>query len=176
MLDQMNDPDGQQPEREVSLGRHKAQCSVCKHTQREEIEEAWLNWTGLATIEFKYKVSRDSVYRHAHALGLFSKRRRSLIPAYERIIERGDTVNYNGSNIIAALRALEELIQAEKEAEAAQAADPKPVFEETSAKESDNGAVGGSVVTLLDPTPGAGSGQGQREEKQPQGLEPTAVQ
>lgn len=171
----MNDPEGQQPERDVSLGRHKAQCSICKHPQCEEIEEAWLSWIGVATIESKYKVSRDSVYRHAHALGLFSKRRRSLIPAYERIIERGDTVNYNGSNIIAALRALEKLIQAEHEAEAAQTEDPKPAFEETSAKESDNAAVGGSLVALLNQMPGTGPGQGQKEENEPQGPASTEV-
>ena len=171
-----NDTKGQPTEREVSRGRHMAQCSICKHPQREEIEETWLNWTGLATIEFKYKVSRDSVYRHAHALGLFSKRRSNLIPSYERIVERGDTISYSGSNIISALRELEKLIQVEKAAEAVQSADPKPASQETPAKESDNGVVAGSLVTLLDEMPGAQPGQGQNEEKEPQGPEPTDVQ
>jgi hypothetical protein len=165
-----------QTEREVSLGRHRAQCSICRHPQRDEIEEAWLDWTGLATMECKYKVSRDSIYRHSRAFGLDTKRRRNLIPAYEHIVERGDVVGYNGSNVISALRELAKLISAQEAAEAAQSADPKPAAQGTTGKERDNGALAGSLTALLDETPGLEPGQGQNEQEEPQGPEPPTVQ
>jgi len=28
----------------VNQGRHEAQCSICKHAQREEIEHEFLTW------------------------------------------------------------------------------------------------------------------------------------
>ena len=28
----------------VNIGRHQAQCSVCKHPERDEIELAWIEW------------------------------------------------------------------------------------------------------------------------------------
>ena len=59
----------------VNLGRHAAVCKICTHTQREEIERAFINWESPAAITKQYGLrNRASVYRHAHALGLFPKR------------------------------------------------------------------------------------------------------
>jgi hypothetical protein len=145
-----DDPNGQQPEdRKVNLGRHKAQCTICKHPNCKEIEEAWLNWSSPAKIEYDYRVSRDALYRHCHALGLFSKRRKNLIRPYERIVERMDGVDFNGANVISALKEIEKLDSAEKASDAAQSADPKPAAQETTAKGSDSCALGGSSTRTL---------------------------
>jgi hypothetical protein len=66
---------------------------VCTHARREEIDLAFVNWISPARIARKYRVSRDSIYRHAHALSLFDKRRRNVRTALERIIEKAGEVN-----------------------------------------------------------------------------------
>ncbi len=94
-----------QDELAVGLGRHKAQCSVCKHPDREEIEREWVGWGNTTVIADVYELTRDSLYRHAHALDLFRKRQKNLKGAYEKIIERLDIASVSGSTILAALKA-----------------------------------------------------------------------
>ena len=72
----------------VNTGRHEYHCTICSHAKREEIERSFLNWTSPSRISEQYSVSRDSIYRHAHALGLMDKRRRNIRAALEQIIER----------------------------------------------------------------------------------------
>lgn len=48
---------------------------------------------------------RSSVYRHAHALGLFAKRQRNVRAALERIIERAGEVDVTASAVVAAVQA-----------------------------------------------------------------------
>ena len=75
----------------MSLGRHKRACSICAHKQLEEVENAFISWRSPAAIAEEFGLSdRASVYRHAHALGLFQKRQRNIRAALERIIERVD--------------------------------------------------------------------------------------
>ena len=62
----------------VSRGRHEYQCSICSHAQRAEIEEAFVNWVSPGRIAKEHGVSRDAVYRHAHALSLMEPRRRNV--------------------------------------------------------------------------------------------------
>ncbi len=71
---------------EVNLGQHQRTCSLWAHQQREEIEAAFIGWRSPAAIAEEYGVAdRASVYRHAHALGLFQKRQRKVRAALERI-------------------------------------------------------------------------------------------
>src|SRR3954464_11905905 len=79
-------------EKPVNQGRDEYHCQVCTHARREEIELAFVNWTSPARIAKEYRVSRDSIYRHAHALTLFEKRRRNVRAALETIIERAGEV------------------------------------------------------------------------------------
>ena len=92
---------------QVSLGRHRRNCKICIHEKCVDIEADFVNWKSPAAIakDFKLK-SRMNVYRHAHALGLFEKRRRNLRAVLERIIERVDEVEVNASAIISAVQAL----------------------------------------------------------------------
>jgi hypothetical protein len=54
----------------VSKGRHEHQCRICSHPKQYEIEQAFVARVSPALIAERYSVSRDGVYRHAHALGL----------------------------------------------------------------------------------------------------------
>lgn len=90
----------------VSLGRHKRNCSVCSHTRCDEIESEFVSWKSPATIAAEFGLSdRASVYRHAHALGLFAKRQRNIRAALERIIEKAGEVDVTASAVVAAVQA-----------------------------------------------------------------------
>jgi hypothetical protein len=90
----------------VSLGRHQRNCSVCSHVQREEIEAAFIAWRSPAAIAGEYGLAdRASVYRHAHAFGLFPKRQRNVRAALERIIEKAGEVDVTASAVVVAVQA-----------------------------------------------------------------------
>ena len=90
-------------------GRHEANCRVCSHPQREEIETEWCAWGNTTRLAKEYALSRDSFYRHCHALGLFDKRRRNLRAALERIVEQAESVEVSASSVVAAATALAKL-------------------------------------------------------------------
>lgn len=95
-----------QSEKPVNLGRHRRSCSVCAHARREEIEGDFIGWRSPATIAAEYGLAdRTSVYRHAHALGLFEKRKRNIRAALERIIEKAGEVDVTASAVVAAVQA-----------------------------------------------------------------------
>jgi hypothetical protein len=89
----------------VRQGRHEYHCKICSHPKREEIEQAFLTWTSPISIAKDFGVSRDSVYRHAHALSLLDKRRRNLHSALERIIERAGEVEVSATAVVSAVAA-----------------------------------------------------------------------
>ncbi len=90
----------------VSLGRHQRNCTVCAHVQRDEIEAEFIAWRSPAAITTEYGLAdRSSIYRHAHALGLFQKRQRNIRAALERIIERAEGVEVTASAAVAAIQA-----------------------------------------------------------------------
>jgi hypothetical protein len=92
--------------RTISLGRHKTNCKVCAHEQREEIEARFVGWQSPATIAREYKLAdRSSIYRHAHALGLLEKRKRNVQAALECIIERANEVEVTAPAVVAAVQA-----------------------------------------------------------------------
>jgi hypothetical protein len=85
--------------------RHELQCSICSHAERGEIEREFTSWASPNRIAKAHKVSRDAVYRHAHALGLFEKRRTNVRAALERIIECSGDVKVNAAAVVAAVGA-----------------------------------------------------------------------
>ena len=94
----------------VSLGRHKRNCSICHHPQREEIEEEFVAWSSPESLARQYALSdRASVYRHAHALGLFVQRRRNVRAALERIIEKAADVDVTSAAVVSAIQALSKI-------------------------------------------------------------------
>jgi len=91
--------------RSVSQGRHEARCLICAHKEREEIEQSFVAWVSPAKIAEEHGVSRDGVYRHAHAFGLMEKRRRNVRAALERIIEKAGEVEVNAASVVSAVSA-----------------------------------------------------------------------
>ena len=90
----------------MSLSRHKRNCSICAHEKRNEIEAEFVAWRSPEALAQEYGFAdRASVYRHAHALGLFVKRQRNIRAALERIIERVGDVEITCSAVVAAIQA-----------------------------------------------------------------------
>ena len=95
-----------QPEKHVNLGRHEYMCKICSHPQRQEIERDFINWKSPVAITIEYVLAdRASVYRHAHALGLFAKRQRNIRAALEKLIEKAGEVEVNAAAVVGAIQA-----------------------------------------------------------------------
>ena len=93
-------------QRGVSRGRHEKLCAICKHPKREEIENDFIHWHSPVEITKTYRLGdRSTVYRHAHAFGLFAKRRRNIRAALEGIIERAGEVEITAASVVAAVQA-----------------------------------------------------------------------
>jgi hypothetical protein len=79
---------------------------VCRHMNCAEIETDFIAWRSPAAIAKEYELSdRSSIYRHAHAIGLFSKRQRNIRAALERIIEKAGEVEVTAASVVAAVQA-----------------------------------------------------------------------
>jgi hypothetical protein len=90
----------------VNLGRHRRQCTICQHPDREEIEADFTAWRSPVLIAEEYGLSdRKTVYRHAHALDLFPKRGRNIRAALESIIEKAGEAEVSASAVVAAVQA-----------------------------------------------------------------------
>src|SRR6266478_4360655 len=98
-------PPASQSPSTVSLGRHAYQCTICSHLKLNEIEQAFVNWASPSELAQEYLVSRDAIYRHAHALNLIDIRRRNVRAALERIIERAGEVEVNAAAVVSAVSA-----------------------------------------------------------------------
>jgi len=109
----------------VNLGRHQAQCSICRHPHRQEIEDAWVGWGYTGQIAKDFDVSRDSVYRHANATGLYAKRQANFKMIPEKVLERVDWIQIEGSSFASILKEYVKIISLEKESQAARPSDPK---------------------------------------------------
>src|SRR2546428_5468483 len=122
----------------VNLGRHAAVCKICTHTQREEIERAFINWESPAAITKQYGLrNRASVYRHAHALGLFPKRQRNVRAALEMIIERVGEVEVNAASVVSAVGAYARINATGQWVERSEHLDLNQLFDRMTAAELD---------------------------------------
>jgi len=90
----------------LDLSRHERRCSVCQHPERDAIEEAFLDWRPITRITSEFKLpGRTSIYRHAHAFGLFPQRSRNLRFALGLVIEKAEYVTATAEGIVSAVRA-----------------------------------------------------------------------
>jgi hypothetical protein len=70
--------------------RHSANCTVCHHPQRAEIEHLFLEWQSPSKIAKQYRLgSRQAIFRHARAMDLFSERTDNARGTLRAVIERG---------------------------------------------------------------------------------------
>lgn len=152
---------GEKADAPVNLGRHRAQCSICRHPRCEEIEEARVDWGYPVQIAKAFGVSRDSIYRHARALNLYLKRRANSKMICEKVLERVDRTGFTGSNFILMFIEYRKMILAEEKAKAERPSDAKTVQPDTT-QQLDAPIPDGSPANLVEETESANS-------KEPQG-------
>jgi len=76
----------------ADLKHHQLRCSICRSESQGQIEEAFISWESVDVIAGTYAIPRCSVYRHAHATGLFARRDRNIRRALGLLIHRADKV------------------------------------------------------------------------------------
>jgi hypothetical protein len=139
-----------------SLGRHEHGCRVCAHTRRSEIEQDFIAWKSPAEIAREYQLrDRATVYRHAHALGLFPKRSRNLRGALEQIIERASEVDVSASAVVAAIQAYAKINAAGQWIERSEQVNLNDLFERMSLEELEAYAKDGILPHWFSRTVGA---------------------
>lgn len=126
-------------------GRHEHQCRICQHPKREEIERAFIGWVSPAQIAKKYSVSRDGIYRHAHACGLMDKRRRNVRAALERIIERAGDVDVTAAAVVAAIQAYSKINASGQWVERSEHVNLNELFERMTREEMEAYATAGAL-------------------------------
>jgi hypothetical protein len=160
----------------VNLGRHQAQCTICKSPNRQEIEEMWIDWVHASHIASVYNVSRDAQYRHAHALDLFGKRKKNITRALEQIIERVGEVSPSGSAIVSAIQLYTKINSTGQRSEQAQSTNPMELFGRMSPEERELFARDGSLPEWYSRAKGATPSDGQDGEKESQVTETKRLQ
>ena len=89
----------------AALARHARKCTVCRHPEREAIEDDFLRWHSPEDVAEDYGIADHcSVYRHVHATGLFERRRQTIRLALEPLLERAHTVRVTAGAVISAVR------------------------------------------------------------------------
>jgi hypothetical protein len=84
--------------------RHDRKCCVCRHPERDEIENEFLRWRSPERIAQDYGIANHcSIYRHAHATGLFAERATHLKLSLAPLIERAVTVPVTADSIVRAI-------------------------------------------------------------------------
>ena len=140
----------------VSLGRHQRTCSVCAHAHREEIESAFIGWRSPAAIADEFGLAdRASVYRHAHALGLFPKRQKNIRAALERIIEKVGEVDVTASAVVAAVQAYAKINAAGEWIDRTETVSMNDLFDRMSTQELEAYAQAGALPAWFRATVGA---------------------
>lgn len=84
---------------------HERRCSICRHRDRDSIENEFMHWHSLEDISDEYNVSRAAIYRHAYALNLFARRNRNLRFALGHLIERVQDVEPTADSVVRAIHA-----------------------------------------------------------------------
>jgi hypothetical protein len=98
-------PPPARPRKRPSPTYHRIKCNVCSRPERDAIDEAFLRWQSPQTLAHTYGIAdRSSIYRHARATGLFSRRRRKLSSALESIIEHADRIVPTATEIVMAVK------------------------------------------------------------------------
>jgi len=135
--------------------RHEANCRICSHPQREQIETEWIGWANTSKLAQEHGLSRDSLYRHCHALGLFEKRRRNLRAALERIVEQADSVEVSASSVVAAATALAKINSSGQWVDRTEQVNLNELFDRMSAEELERYAATGDLPQWFRQTVGA---------------------
>lgn len=85
--------------------RHSRKCRICRHPDREEIEQEYREWFKASEISRRYRLDDSALHRHLRDMGLIAGRRENLRLVLDRIIGRGAERPVTGGEIIRAVRA-----------------------------------------------------------------------
>jgi hypothetical protein len=86
--------------------RHRRKCAVCNHPEREAIEELFIYWHSAGSIQDHFNLPDwSTLYRHAHAAGLYERRRHNIRAVLDHLLESADGVEATPMSIVAAVRA-----------------------------------------------------------------------
>lgn len=105
MSDQPKSHEPKHLPRYADMTYHQIRCTVCQHPHREAIEESFLHWRRPGDLARDFQVTRNAIYRHANALGLFQRRAGKMRYGLEQIIEQAQDVTPSANDIIRAVRA-----------------------------------------------------------------------
>ncbi len=90
----------------TDTSRHTRKCRVCKHPQRDAIEQDFLRWRNPHDIVDAYGLPHYSaIYRHARALGLTARRNENFRSILDMLVERAAEAKVTGNTVIRAIRA-----------------------------------------------------------------------
>ncbi|HYL45836.1 MAG TPA: hypothetical protein VEU52_02315 [Candidatus Limnocylindrales bacterium] len=87
------------------LDRHQRKCSICRRQDRDEIEQAFLHWKPISALELDYRLTERAIHRHAHATGLYARRKRNLRFILENVLERHAEARITVDSLLRAIRA-----------------------------------------------------------------------
>ncbi|HXN23327.1 MAG TPA: hypothetical protein VOA41_11360 [Candidatus Dormibacteraeota bacterium] len=153
----------------ASLNRHKAQCSICAHEKRKEIEGAFVAWESPAKIAEEYGLChRTTVYRHAKAVGLNLKRQQNIRVPLERIIERaGDpTLQVTGATVVQAIAVYGKLNAQGQLIERSETVNLNELFERMTLQEKEAYARDGNLPDWFTQTAGTQVATGTKESEE----------
>lgn len=136
---------------------------MCHHAQCAEIESDFVGWRSPAALAQEYGLAdRASVYRHAHALGLFEKRRRNIRAALERIIEKAGEVDVTASAVVSAVQAYAKINAAGEWIDRTETVSMNDLFDRMSTEELETYAQTGALPPWFSATVGATQGDSQK--------------
>jgi hypothetical protein len=93
-----------------SLDRHARKCAVCSHKDREDIELDFLHWHNCINISTDYELHDfRTIYRHAHATGLWERRMLNLRSAVAHIVENAESCEPSANAVLKAIQACTEI-------------------------------------------------------------------
>jgi hypothetical protein len=153
-----------QREQKPNLGRHKRNCSICCHPKVTEIDADFISWRSPVAIAQEYSLAdRTSVYRHAHALGLFPKRQRNVRAALEKIIEKAGEVDVTAPAVVAAVQAYSKINTAGQWVDRSEHVDLNALFEKMTSQELEAYAQCGTLPAWFTAKVGATVSDSQKE-------------
>jgi hypothetical protein len=98
-------PHGAAQDPPLNLTRHESRCTICRHPERDAIEEEFVHWHRPGDIAWHYKIDMRAIYRHAHAFDLYSVRDRNLRFALGHVVQRAEEAQVTADSIVRAVRA-----------------------------------------------------------------------
>lgn len=109
-------------------------------------------------------MDRATVYRHAHAFGLFAKRQRNIRAALEKIIEKAGEVEVTSAAVVAAVQAYAKINAAGQWVDRSEHVNLNELFDRMTAEELESYAREGVLPAWFSQTAGATAQHGQKEE------------